>query len=82
MKFPNLLQKKSDDIWQWVKISSNSDKVNKNDFFGVMSIPRVQNKLRSMYNADPNSLDTEEVSTIFSEVLRGLDSWKAVRLSS
>jgi hypothetical protein len=82
MKIPNILQKKSDDIWQWVKISSNSDHVNKNDFFGVMSIPRVQNQLRNMYNADPNSLDTKEVSAIFSDVLRSLDSWKSIRLSA
>jgi len=82
MKIPNFLQKKSADIWYWVKIKNNMDKVNKNDFFGVMSIPRVQKKLQALYDCDPNSLDPKEVSTIFSQVLSSLDSWKKVELGS
>ena len=76
MKIPNFLQKKSADIWYWVKLKDNTGRVNKNDFLGVMTIPRIQKKLQGLYDADPNSLDPKEVGTIFSEVLRSMDSWK------
>jgi hypothetical protein len=78
MKIQNFLKNNSRDIWYWVKLRDNKHTVRKNDFFAVMSIPRIQNKLQSMYNADPNSLNPQEVSTLFSEVLRGLDGWKNV----
>ena len=76
MKIPNFLKKNSKDIWYWVKLRDNTDKVNKNDFFGVMSIPRVQKKLATLYDSDPNSMNPREVSAIFSQVLRSMDSWK------
>jgi hypothetical protein len=82
MKIPNFLQKKSADIWYWVKLRDNAEHVNKNDFYGVMSIPRVQNKLQALYDSDPNSLDPKEVSNVFSQVLRSMDSWKNVSLGS
>ena len=76
MKIPNFLKKKSADIWYWVKIRDNTGKVNKNDFFGIMSIPRIQEKLHTLYDSDPNSLNPKEVSRVFSQVLRSLDGWK------
>jgi hypothetical protein len=76
MKIPNFLQKKSADIWYWVKLRDNTGKVNKNDFFGVMTIPRIQRKLRGLYDSDPNNMDPQEVSMIFSQVLSSMDSWK------
>lgn len=82
MKVPNFLQKKSGDIWYWVKLRNNGDRVNKNDFFGVMSIPRVQKKLQTLYDSDPNSMDPKEVSSIFSQVLCSMNSWKKLELAS
>jgi len=76
LKIPTFLKNNSKDIWYWVKLRDNTDNVNKNDFFGVMSIPRVQKKLANLYDSDPNSMNPKDVSTIFSDVLRGLDSWK------
>jgi hypothetical protein len=80
MKIQNFLKKNSRDIWYWVKLRDNRSTVRKTDFFAVMSIPRIQKQLQGMYNADPNSLNPQEVSTLFSDVLRGLDSWKNVGL--
>ena len=82
MKIPKFLKNNSKDIWYWVKLRDNTEKVNKNDFLGVMSIPRVQKKLEGLYDSDPNNLDPKEVSLVFSQVLRSLDSWKNMELKS
>jgi hypothetical protein len=76
MKLPNFLQKKSADIWYWVKLRDNTGKVNKNDFLGIMTIPRVQRQLQGLYDSDPNNMDLNEVGKIFSNVLRSMDGWK------
>ncbi len=82
MKITNALKRKSKDIWYWVKLRDNTGRINKNDFFGIMSIPRVQQKLSTLYDSDPNSMDPKEVSSIFSEVLRSMDSLKSMNLQS
>jgi len=40
----------------------------------VSNLHRIQRRAKEIYETDPNKIDQKEVSDIFSEVLRTLDS--------
>ena len=80
MRFPNILQKKINDIGYWVELSDDTGEVNVNDVFGLTTIDRVRKEVEKAYKQDANNLDPKKVSVIFSQVLQSLDSWKNVRL--
>ncbi|MBT3941017.1 hypothetical protein HOD83_02825 [Candidatus Woesearchaeota archaeon] len=82
MRFPNILQKKINDIGYWVELSDDTGEVNVNDVFGLTTIDRVRKEVEKAYKQDANNLDPKKVSVIFSQVLQSLDSWKNVRLSA
>ena len=82
MRFPNILQKKINDIGYWVELSDDTGEVNANDVFGLTTIDRVRKEVEKAYKQDANNLDPKKVSVIFSQVLQSLDSWKNVRLSA
>jgi len=47
------------------------------DYFQTLKDISTQRRLRKTYFKDPNDMNLQDVSDIFSDVLQSLDHWKA-----